>query len=382
MADCPEMEMKVSTLKQSVKQILIKKQHKKYQKEVAAGNLTYDQWIRQQEEKDGVDTSFSVTEEKNLTNDLIKTLFEGAETQNEGKNAELVEECRILSMTQTGGHSLTKELFLLCSKGFLERQMNENSKVFLQSLHDLKANVIFINMEEGEIASRAFFLCSRKLREQEGIVLVYGDEDEKGEKIRQNPWFKPDWSPDSFLSAYYLGGVLALRTESLSGIAAGLKAKELKVPKIGYLLKSADNLTLLNAFALGAESVYSEVKIDARVCKDVKSDCHTLVANGNVVIASDFYSREIADNREDAFFCGFGSDKLADCEGFICAPRYDFAQYYLNTINEVLDYDNVEYDENGKEIDKSNALPEIPAYNGDYKGGATYLSRLGTTAAP
>ena len=168
----------------------------------------------------------------------------------------------------------------------------------------------------------------------------------------------------------------------LSGVAAGLKAKELKVPKIGYLLQSADSLALLNAFALGAESVYSEVKIDARVCKDVKADCHTLVANGNVVIASDFYSQEIADNREDAFFCGFGSDKLADNEGFICDPRYDFAQYYLNTINEVLDYDNVEYDENGKEIDKSNALPEIPAYNGDYKGGATYLSRLGTAAAP
>ena len=168
----------------------------------------------------------------------------------------------------------------------------------------------------------------------------------------------------------------------LSGVAAGLKAKELKVPKIGYLLQSADSLALLNAFALGAESVYSEVKIDARVCKDVKADCHTLVANGNVVIASDFYSQEIADNREDAFFCGFGSDKLADNEGFICAPRYDFAQYYLNTINEVIDYDNVEYDENGKEIDKSNALPEIPAYNGDYKGGATYLSRLRTAAAP
>lgn len=168
----------------------------------------------------------------------------------------------------------------------------------------------------------------------------------------------------------------------LSGVAAGLKAKELKVPKIGYLLRSADNLALLNAFALGAESVYSEVKIDARVCKDVKADCHTLVANGNVVIASDFYSQEIADNREDAFFCGFGSDKLADNEGFICAPRYDFAQYYLNTINEVLDYDNVEYDKDGKEIDKTNALPNIPAYNGDYKVGATYLSRLGTAAAP
>lgn len=167
----------------------------------------------------------------------------------------------------------------------------------------------------------------------------------------------------------------------LSGIAAGLKAKELKVPKIGYLLESADDLALLNAFALGAQSVYSEVKIDAKVCKDVKSDCHTLVANGNVVIASDFYSQEIADNREDAFFCGFGSDKLSDNEGYLCAPRYDFAQYYLNTIDEVIDYDDTEYDENGKEIDKSGKLPEIPAYNGDYKTGATYLSKLGTAAA-
>lgn len=167
----------------------------------------------------------------------------------------------------------------------------------------------------------------------------------------------------------------------LSGIAAGLKAKELKVPKIGYLLKSGNDLALLNAFALGAQSVYSDVKIDARVCKDVKSDCHTLVANGNVVIASDFYSQDIAENREDAFFCGFGSDKLSDNDGYLCAPRYDFAQYYLNTIMEVIDYDDVEYDENGKEIDKSNTLPEISEYIGSYKDGATYLSKFGPAAA-
>lgn len=168
----------------------------------------------------------------------------------------------------------------------------------------------------------------------------------------------------------------------LSGVAAALKAKELKVPKIGYLLKSESDLALLNAFALGAQSAYSDVKIEAKVCKDVKSDCHTLVANGNVVLASDFYSEEIAENREDAFFCGFGSDRLADKDGFICVPRYDFAQYYLNTIMEDIDYDDVEYDKDGKEIDKSNAVPEIPAYNGSYKDGATYLSKLGTAAAP
>ena len=208
-------------------------------------------------------------------------------------------------------------------------------------------------------------------------VATSSDEDAQNSKVQYIVFNGEDNGKNIHSSTANISGAVYL-----SGVAAGLKAKELKVPKIGYLLQSADSLALLNAFALGAESVYSEVKIDARVCKDVKADCHTLVANGNVVIASDFYSQEIADNREDAFFCGFGSDKLADNEGFICAPRYDFAQYYLNTINEVLDYDNVEYDENGKEIDKSNALPEIPAYNGDYKGGATYLSRLGTAAAP
>lgn len=167
----------------------------------------------------------------------------------------------------------------------------------------------------------------------------------------------------------------------LSGITAALKAKELKVPKIGFLVKDANDLTVLNAFALGAKSVYPEVKIDARVCKDVKADCHTLVAAGNVVLASDFYSQEIAENREDAFFCGFGSDKLSGENGFLCAPVYDFSQYYLDTINEILDYDNVEYDENGKEIDKSNALPEIPAFKGTYADGSTYLSQYGEDVA-
>ena len=168
----------------------------------------------------------------------------------------------------------------------------------------------------------------------------------------------------------------------LTGVAAGLKAKELKVPKIGYLLQSADNLSLLNAFALGAQSVYSEVKIDARVCTDIATDCHTLVSNGNVVLASDFYSAEIAEYREDAFFCGFGTtNAVVDNEGFLCAPVYDFSQYYFNTIAAVLDYDDVEYDENGKEIDKSDALPDIKPFNGEYKDGSTYLSKFGAGVA-
>lgn len=167
----------------------------------------------------------------------------------------------------------------------------------------------------------------------------------------------------------------------LSGIVAGLKAKELKTPKIGYLLKDANDCKLLNAFALGAQSVYAEVKIEAKACTDVKTDCHALIANGNVVISSDFYANDMAESCEDIFFCGFGSDNLSGSENYLCAPIYDYSQYYLNTIFEVVDYDDVEYDENDKEIDKSGALPNIPVYEGNYANGAVYISQFGSACA-
>ena len=42
----------MASLKQSVKRLLINRQHKRYQKEVVKKNLTYyDAWIRSQEER-------------------------------------------------------------------------------------------------------------------------------------------------------------------------------------------------------------------------------------------------------------------------------------------------------------------------------------------
>ena len=41
----------MASLKQELKQILVRRQHRIYERELAAKNLTYDEWIRQQEEK-------------------------------------------------------------------------------------------------------------------------------------------------------------------------------------------------------------------------------------------------------------------------------------------------------------------------------------------
>ena len=41
----------MASLKQELKQILVRRQHRIYERELAAKNLTYDEWIRQQEMK-------------------------------------------------------------------------------------------------------------------------------------------------------------------------------------------------------------------------------------------------------------------------------------------------------------------------------------------
>lgn len=49
-------------------------------------------------------------------------------------------------------------------------------------------------------------------------MIVYGDEDilEEGTGRRSSPWFKPEWSPDTFLSFDYLGNVAAIRKSFFS----------------------------------------------------------------------------------------------------------------------------------------------------------------------
>lgn len=56
-------------------------------------------------------------------------------------------------------------------------------------------------------------------------MLLYGDEDvlEAGEL--QNPWFKPDWSPDLLDSCFYFGSVVAVREELMQRAAEACGAQ-------------------------------------------------------------------------------------------------------------------------------------------------------------
>ncbi|MBQ8575131.1 MAG: BMP family ABC transporter substrate-binding protein [Clostridia bacterium] len=146
----------------------------------------------------------------------------------------------------------------------------------------------------------------------------------------------------------------------LAGIVAGMKAAELNVPKLGYLVKSENDLTNLNAFAMGVKSVNGGATVSAIVGTDAAAGVAALIKEGAVVIASDYEDEAIATACADGkvFFCGFGSETYKDAETFLCAPVYNFAQIYIDAIKAVVDN------------------KEPAAFEGGYATGATYLADL------
>ena len=78
------------------------------------------------------------------------------------------------------------------------------------------AEILLFMAEDGQESSLAEPLISAYFLEHPRVDMVYGDEDVMSpEGIRFVPWFKPDWSPDTFLSGFYFGETAAVRVQAL-----------------------------------------------------------------------------------------------------------------------------------------------------------------------
>ena len=67
----------------------------------------------------------------------------------------------------------------------------------------------------GKLTRHADAYVEKYFDEHPDTVLLYGDEDciDSEGKV-SNPYFKPDWSPDSYLDAFYVGNIFAVRTQA------------------------------------------------------------------------------------------------------------------------------------------------------------------------
>lgn len=82
---------------------------------------------------------------------------------------------------------------------------------------------ILFTSKTGRLSSQAVKTVEEYFNERENTALVYAAEDtlrqgENGEKTRENPWFKPAYSPETLLSFFYFGNVFAVRKEEVESL--------------------------------------------------------------------------------------------------------------------------------------------------------------------
>jgi len=85
---------------------------------------------------------------------------------------------------------------------------------------------ILLLQKNGSLSGRAHALITKYFRDNPQTQILYGDEDLMTEGgRRETPWYKPCWSPDTYLSQFYVGSVVAVRKE-LMDLVGELSADE------------------------------------------------------------------------------------------------------------------------------------------------------------
>lgn len=134
----------------------------------------------------------------------------------------------------------------------------------------------------------------------------------------------------------------------LAGIAAGLKAKELGNPRLGYVAPEAcaEVISGFTAFYLGARSVYPEAVMDVLYTgswDDAALDSRaakTLVNRGCAVLGQHTDSTGAATMAEQlgAFYAGFGSDQRSHAPGAaLLSVGVNWGLYFTQAVQGVLD---------------------------------------------
>jgi GT2 family glycosyltransferase len=163
-------------LKDLAKTALVKSRIKKYNRQVAAKSSAYDKWQHQQE-KEPV------------------RQYEAPIQYEAGPDGEMIP------------HKLPEPTVKVIPYG----------KVWEVGNSKTDENVVYLFVSpKGKLVKKATEVVRQYFITHPEHNVVYGDEDEisKGGKYI-HPYFKPDWSPDSYLNAFYIGSYFACRAKTM-----------------------------------------------------------------------------------------------------------------------------------------------------------------------
>lgn len=225
----------MASLKRQLKQILINRQHKLYERELFSKNLTYDEWIRSQEQGLNVST-IKILDRKRLTNDSECTDYESDGRENEAKNSKTEDFFYLLKIFDESGQYFQDAMTVLCAPTVFFCNKAE------ALLEKYQPDALVLTVCEGEVSKLALSLICQEFGSNENTQVIYGDEDrirggsgQEGSGVRENPWFKPDWSPDRFLSSFYFGGLAAMRAKAISSALPKVMPKSMSTDGAEWL---------------------------------------------------------------------------------------------------------------------------------------------------
>ncbi len=115
-------------------------------------------------------------------------------------------------------------------------------------------DVLILTHGEGMISFSAFAAVKGYFTKNKACLLAYADEDFYWEDLtrRMEPWFKPDYSPDTLLAFQYFGHFLAVRTGVLDSMS--YRMVSMKDPEAGFYelcLRLEEKVTELTEGDLG-----------------------------------------------------------------------------------------------------------------------------------
>lgn len=112
------------------------------------------------------------------------------------------------------------------------RQENGHiSRTTNDGIHAAKGEFVALCDCDDLYAPNALYEMAKKLNEDATLDFIYSDEDHISEngKERSNPFFKPDWSPDSFMSFMYTCHLAVFRRtllEEVGGLRVGFEGSQ------------------------------------------------------------------------------------------------------------------------------------------------------------
>lgn len=200
----------MAPLKSGLKKLLIGKQNIKYNKQLKSKKMDYNKWVVGQEQLQKMKNPLVGLEEKCQTIDIFKKDNEGDSKENDRKLAELSSLCKLIEIFDVSEDLNCKTQYLVCEAKYLSKAYE-----YAKDARNCIDAVILMNYD-GEISKNAFLKFYSEFQKNKSLILIYSDEDMYNEgKMRLNPWYKPSWAPDDFLSYFYFGGLTAIKVAAM-----------------------------------------------------------------------------------------------------------------------------------------------------------------------